>query len=263
MSATSNHNVSSSAVGTVLDRWARGVATRLSTARWPMALVGFPVVAAATWWVTNSAIFDLRAIHIEGNRHLSKAQVARVGQLTSNVNVLWTLPGTIERRLERHPWIKQAHVSRTLPSALTVVIRERRPVAVLPASGAVLAPDGKVLGRRRETEALPAISAQTLPIQGGATAESNNGLAVARTMPAPLRRLVEDISMGENGRIELRLRDGTRVLYGERSEMRVKAAVLRAILQWAARNEVEAKTIDVSVPATPSLVPSTRIQPSA
>ena len=262
MSASLNHNVSSSA-RTVLDRWARGIGTWLATARWPIAVAGFVVVAAAAWWVTNSAIFDLRTIQIEGNAHLSKAQVARVGELTSNVNVLWTLPGTIERRLERHPWIKEAYVSRTLPSAVIVVIRERHPVAVLPGSGTVLAPDGKILGKKTEPKALPAISIAELSTGPGPPGLSKSGLAVARTMPEGLRRLVEGISIGETGLIELRLRDGTRVLYGNRSEMRVKAAVLRAILRWAARNAVGTNTIDVSVPAAPSVVPAAPVQPSA
>ena len=261
MSVTSNHNVSNH-VGFLLDRWSRSIATRLAAARWPMALGGFVVVAALTWWVTNSAVFDLRTLRIEGNAHLTKKQVARFGDLTTGVNVLWTLPGTIERRLERHPWIKEAHVSRTLPSALTVVITERRPVAVLPGSGAIVAPDGKILGKKEESP-LPAISA---PLESGAGEPellSQNGIAVARTMPKKVRKLVEGISLADTGRIELRLRDGTRVVYGDRSDLRAKAAVLRAVLEWAEANAIDPKTIDVSVPTAPSLVPIAPVHSSA
>ena len=258
---TSSDNVSSRIRG-VSEQWLRALGTRIANARWPVAVVGLAVLGAATWWVTHSAIFNLRTLEIRGNVHLTKGQVARVGDLTGEVNVLWTLPGTIERRLERHPRIREAHVSRTLPSALRVVIKERRPVAVLPESGAIVGPDGKVLTKKKQTATLPRIS--TAP--GGNEAQpalARHGLAVARAMPVKLRQLVEDITIGETGRIELRLRDGTLVLYGDRSMMTVKAAVLGSVLEWSERTGTPAKSIDVSVPAAPTVVPAVAIESSA
>ncbi len=261
MSVTSSDNVSSR-IGFLSDQWVRSLATRFATARWPVAVAGLAVLGAATWWVTNSAIFNLRTLEITGNVHLSKTQVARVGDLTGEVNVLWTLPGTIERRLERHPRIREAHVSRTLPSTLTVVVKERRPVAVLPESGAIVGPDGKVLGKKRQTGALPLIS--TTPVVGGREKPAaRDGLAVARAMSPTLRRLVQDITVGEMGRIELHLRDGTLVVYGDRSHMALKAAVLDSVLEWSHRTRTRAKSIDVSVPTAPTLVPIAPIQPAA
>ena len=261
MSVTSSDNVSSR-IRVLRDQWVRDAATRVATAKWPVALVGLIVLGAAAWWVTNSAIFDLRALEIRGNAHLSKAQVARVGDLTGEVNVLWTLPGTIERRLESHPRIRQAHVSRTLPSTLTVVIKERRAVAVLPESGAIVGPDGEVIGNKKQTGALPVIF--TAPAVGGADKPFvQGGLAVARALPPKLRRLVQDITVGEDGRIQLRLRDGSIVLYGDRSLKAVKAAVLGSVLEWAERTGTKPKSIDVSVPTAPTLVPVAPIQLSA
>jgi cell division septal protein FtsQ len=188
--------------------------------------------------------------------------VARVGDLTGEVNVLWTLPGTIERRLESHPRIRRAHVSRTLPSTLTVVIKERRPVAVLPESGALVGPDGKVVGKKKQTGALPLIS--TPPTGGGeGKTLTRDGLAVARAMPAKLRRLVQDITVEDTGRIQIRLRDGTVVLYGDRSLMALKTAVLASVLQWSERTGTKTKSIDLSVPTAPTLVPAVAIQPTA
>ncbi|HEX2088702.1 MAG TPA: FtsQ-type POTRA domain-containing protein [Actinomycetota bacterium] len=234
----------------------------MAAATWPAALAGLAVLGAATWWVTNSAIFNLHTLEIRGNVHLTKAQIARVGNLTGEVNVLWTLPGTIERRLERHPRISEARVSRTLPSTLTVVIKERRPVAVLPDSGALVGPDGKVLGKKKQTGTLPAISAT--PATGGAkTILAQTGLAVARAMPQRLRRLVKDITVEDSGRIELRLRDGTVVAYGDRALMSVKAAVLESVIDWSMRTGTKTKSIDVSVPTAPTLIPAVRIASTA
>jgi cell division septal protein FtsQ len=261
LSVTSSRNVSSY-IRVFSERWARGFAARFATARWPVAVAGVVVLGAATWWVTNSAIFNLRALEIRGNVHLSKTQVARIGDLTDEVNVLWTLPGTIERRLESHPRIKEAHVSRTLPSTLTVVVKERRGVAVLPESGAILGPDGKVLGTKKQTGELPVIS--TTPTVGGQEKPlARDGLAVARAMPTKLRRQVQDITVGAMGRIELHLRNGTLVVYGDGSQMALKAGVLASVLAWSERTGTKPKSIDVSVPTAPTLIPSAAIQPAA
>lgn len=261
MSVTSSDNVSSR-VRVLSERWLGSIAARLTMARWPVAVVGLMILGVTTWWVTNSAIFDLQTLYIRGNVQLTKAQVARLGDLTSEVNVLWTLPGSIERRLQGHPLIREANVSRTLPSGLTVVIRERRPVAVLPGTGAVLAPDGKVVGKKARSDGLPVIST-AVSTDGGGRGLSADGLAVARSIPGKLRRLIEDITVDQAGLIELRLRDGTVVMYGDRSDIKVKSAVLGAILQWTARTGTTAKTIDVSAPGAPRLVPGTMPESSA
>jgi cell division protein FtsQ len=261
LSVTSSDNLSSH-IRVLSEQWARGFAMRFATARWPVAVVGLVVLGAATWWVTNSAIFNLRTLEIRGNVHLSKNQVARVGDLTGQVNVLWTLPGTIERRLERHPRIREAHVSRTLPSTLTVVVKERRPVAVLPESGAIVGPDGKVLGTKKRAGELPLIS--TTPTVGGEEKPiARDGLAVARAMPMKLRRQVQDITVGAMDRIELHLRNGTVVFFGDRSQMALKAAVLWSVLEWSERTGTKPKSIDLSVPTAPTLIPIAAIQPGA
>jgi cell division protein FtsQ len=256
LSATSIERSSAHRTPSRLEVWVRGVPTRLASARWPVAVTGLVVVGAATWWVTNSSIFDLRELRVEGNVHLTKAQVARVGHLTHKTNVLWTLPGTIERTLETHPWIKEAHVSRTLPSALTVTITERRAVATLPGSGSVLAPDGQVLGKKGAHKRLPVIEPESSGHSTATGTQSGEALAVARAMPTQLRQLVDQITVGRGGLIALHLRDGTRVNYGDGSRAREKAAVLKAVLSWAERNGTAPSIIDVSVPGAPTLIPA-------
>jgi cell division protein FtsQ len=254
LSAISTEHISSQS-RMLLDGRLRRVATRVSAARWPVALMGLIVVGAAAWWVTNSTIFDLRSLRIEGSAHLTRGQVIKAGKLTRGVNVLWTMPRTIERRLERHPWIKEAHVSRTLPSSLTVVIKERRPVAVFPRTKSLLSPDGEVLGKAKVLKHLPLIETATSALPLTRAHLEGEGVAVAKALRGELLPAVDRIDVGKDGNVELQLRGGTHVMWGDVSQLRAKAAVLRALLSWTTRNHTPALTLDVSVPGAPTLVP--------
>ena len=262
LSAISIERVSSRTVD-ALKRWGARLGHSVSSARWPAAVTGLLIVGAATWWVTHSAIFDLRTLRISGNSHLTKKQVARLGGLTRELNVLWTPPGRIERQLESHPWIKHARVSRVLPSALTVVITERRPVAVDPASSAVVAPDGTVLTKERHPAALPLIQTPQGISPDSAHRLTANGVLVARALSRTVLSRVDRIVVSPIGDVELLLKSGTTVVYGQPAEAEVKAAVLEAMLGWSFRNHARARSIDVSVPAVPTMVPMQPLQPAA
>ncbi len=102
------------------------------------AACGIALVAAlwygmpAGWqWVRSHPYFALAHIELEGNRRLSRHDVLEwvgVGEGTSS----WeAAPGTVEARLEGHPWIRRATVQRDFPRRLTITVEERRPVAIV------------------------------------------------------------------------------------------------------------------------------------
>ena len=262
MSAISIERVSNRTLE-ALKRWGARLGHGVSSARWPAAIAGLLIVGAATWWVTHSAIFDLRTLRVSGNVHLTKKEVARLGGLTRELNVLWTPPGRIERQLESHPWIKRARVSRMLPSTLTVDITERRPVAVDPASSALVAPDGTVLTKEHHRSAIPLIETPQGITPDMTHRLTANGVLVARALSRTVLSRVDRIVVSPVGDVELLLKSGTTVVYGQPAETRVKAAVLEAMLGWSFRNHARASSIDVSVPAVPTMVPIQPLQPAA
>jgi cell division protein FtsQ len=216
--------------------------------------VGVAVVLGAGWWVANSPLFDLRSLRVEGAEHLSFPQVTRLSGLTEETNVLWLSAGTVERRLERNPWILDAVLSRRLPGGVTIKIRERVPTAVTGGPQPMLiAADGMVLGAAPRSVRLPAIAAPTAAVRVGQRLPVSPELAVAAALPLELGRRVAAVAHDPDGSLVLQMRDGTRVLYGNGLDVRAKAEAVRAVLAWAASHGLHPTYVDVRAPSAPAL----------
>jgi cell division protein FtsQ len=218
------------------------------------------VVAGISAWVSRSPIFAMRSLTVTGNVHESDRDVALLAGLSGSTNLVWMSPGSVKDRLGRDPWILSATVTRSLPSSITIVLRERTPVAVARAGGGsfLVAADGVVLERvtRSGDPALPSISVS--PVRrlsvGQRIPVSTPALVLAAKLPPAVRAQVARVTTGPGG-VELQTRAGVRVLYGDASDVPGKALALQAVLRWAAAHGVDPVYVDVSVPATPALMP--------
>jgi cell division protein FtsQ len=222
--------------------------------RWLVLVLGVVVVLGAAAWVSNSPVFDLRELKVDGNTHLTVAQVARLSGLTAHSNVLWIRGRSIEQRLAADPWVLHATVSRHLPSAITIEIVERVPAAVTAGDPPMLvAGDGTVLGRATSTTELPLI----VPPPGGVTVGErlpvSTELAILAALPDSLRPLVTTVSREGDGSLALMMRDGVTVYYGDGSEVAAKAQALHAILAWAVRSHLHPAYVDVRAPGAPAV----------
>ena len=223
---------------------------------WGVALLGLALVAAAGWWVANSSLFHLRTLQVSGNEHVSAAEVARLGALTEQTNVLLLSPGRLERSLERNPWILSADISRTLPSVISISIEERVPVAILGQERWLVAGDGTVLGPAGSSDRLPEILAEAGDLQPGVKLPtSRSELAALESLPSSLLRRVASAGWA-SGQLTLILRSGTTVLYGDATMAGEKARSLQSVLAWAARKGIYPAYVDVRAPSAPALMPA-------
>jgi cell division protein FtsQ len=223
---------------------------------WAILFLGLAVLAAAGWWVTNSPLFDLRTLHISGNSHVTAGDVAHLGGLDDHTNVIWFSAESVERSLEGDPWIKVAHVSRTLPSVISIVLEERVPVAVIMPGAWLVAGDGMVLGQAAAAVRLPEIDVPGTDLRPGTRLSGVGGeLAVVGSLPSSLLRLVSKATSYE-GSLSIILRSGVIVNYGDPSSLTEKSLSLQAVLTWAARNGVRLGSVDVRAPGSPALVPA-------
>jgi cell division protein FtsQ len=99
--------------------------------------------------LTIAAGFGVRQITVEGQQHVTDAELTRALGAGPGTMMLAFNTDAAKERLEQVPWVKHAQVMRLLPSTLQVVIEERVPFAVwqsrgqtyvIDAEGAVIAP---------------------------------------------------------------------------------------------------------------------------
>lgn len=81
--------------------------------------------------VADMRTFRVREVEVRGVRLLAEDEVRRMLAVQESSSV-WTDPQVWVERVERHPMVKDAEVSRRLPGGLVVSVTERRPVALAP-----------------------------------------------------------------------------------------------------------------------------------
>jgi cell division protein FtsQ len=236
----------------------------------PTAILGVAALVTSAWAVSVSPAFELRTLEVTGLSHLTRRQVVSLSGVAQDENVLWLSAGAVASRLERSsPWIASAAVSRSLPGTVRIEIVEREPIAAV-ADGArwlLVAADGVVLQETRKDPGLPLIEGALAPPagrpggQGLSVGRSDPGLAagarVLAAMGERLRSRIEAVVTGNEGVVVLRLRTGTRVLYGEATEATAKARTLGAVLRWADDTGATLERLDLRAPRAPSATLST------
>ncbi|MGH7233358.1 MAG: cell division protein FtsQ/DivIB [Nitrospiraceae bacterium] len=82
--------------------------------------------------------FEVREITVAGANQVTKGEVLERLALKPGQNLLSLYPRRLAIRVQSHPWIKQATVSRVWPHTLAIDIVERRAAAVLRSSSMAL-----------------------------------------------------------------------------------------------------------------------------
>lgn len=231
---------------------------RLSLWGWVVTIVGVAAVLAIGWWVTNSSLFDMRTLTVAGNRRFTYQELARMGGVDRDTNVLWFSETAVEDRLERNPWVVSAEVTRTLPTTLRLDMIERAAVALVARSGQryLVAGDGMILEKADRTIRLPVVDGSFDVVTVGARIPPRTpGLLAVKELSPELRRRVTAARVNDAGILTLELRDGISVIYGDAGQAFHKARVLRLVLAWATRHGLQPRRVDVRAPVTPALLP--------
>jgi cell division protein FtsQ len=217
-------------------------------------LIAVPMVLGAIFWgLTYTSLFAARHIRIDGNRVLSDADVRSLAGVSAATNVAHLDEGAVVARLEAAAWVADASVRTDLPNTVILRVQERVPVAVVVGMGdrAVLASDGTVLPVDGAAIAgLPVVRAAL-----GAPTEDQRGAAASllAALDHVVLTRVEEVLVGQDGMVTLTLSSGASVNAGGRGQEGEKADALRAVLRWAAVENVSLTSIDVSSPAAPSV----------
>lgn len=153
--------------------------------------------------------FEVREVTVAGTLQVTRAEVLERLGLAPEDTLLSVTPSLLAERLESHPWIKHAEISRVLPHTLSVTITERQPAAILRSSSMMLLLDeeGRVLS------VLSTGSEPPLPVLVGMDASGLMlGDAQSRQHAQSGIRLAELVSRDVFGRPELDWSDPSNVV---------------------------------------------------
>jgi len=217
-------------------------------------MIAVPIVLAVAFWgLTYTPLFAARHIRVDGNHVLSDRHLRSVAGVSTSTNVAHLNESDVVARLEADPWVADASVRTDLPNTLVVSVDERRPVGVIAAMGetSVLASDGQTLPSEGVRVAeLPVVRAAL----GEPTQDQRDAAAtlLAALDPVVFAR-VDEALVGQDSMVTLALSSGAGVNAGQPGQEREKGDALRAVLRWAATENVDLMSIDISSPAAPSV----------
>ncbi|MDI3279984.1 MAG: FtsQ-type POTRA domain-containing protein [Bacillota bacterium] len=216
-------------------------------------------LAVGLYALASSSYFLLVHPTVLGNRTLSRQEVLGMAGLRSPTNLLLISPRSVARRLERSPWIQSAVVTRRWPRDLTIVIREREPVALLEMGKAVFltAGDGIIMEATtvEEWPRLPVLrGVPPEPVEPGkrlTREEARQALGLLALLTPQERAEVELLEVLAGGGLRFQRRDGARVEWGRPEELTFKVEVYRAVLSDLDKRRQRAAEIDLSNPSAP------------
>lgn len=172
---------------------------------------------------------------------------------------LWTTNLSSARaRLLRHaPWFSSASLVRIFPDELRITVVRRRPIAL------VTSPTGRLFGVDRsgvvlpvatkDESAYPYLVGLSPPVKAYAHLRgSKEALGLLVLLPSPLRERVSEVAV-TGGAVDLYLLNGTEVMMGTGTNLRLKIEVLSAILKDARAKGVRIIRIDLRHPDSPTV----------
>ncbi|HEY3338044.1 MAG TPA: FtsQ-type POTRA domain-containing protein [Propionicimonas sp.] len=195
---------------------------------WLVGALAVVLIIGAVYVVGFSPALAARAVTVNGARVLTKAEVLEAAGVAAGTPLVWVDPSTVAERVSGLPAVAEVTVSRDWPDTVHIAVTERKPRLAIPAGGGYLladasgvvfqavdnAPSGLVV-----VEADPNSQQVLVDVGTVFSALSSATAAKVSRLEAPTR----------DG-IVLRLRDGSRVVWGSAEESPLKSQVLDALL---------------------------------
>jgi cell division protein FtsQ len=211
------------------------------------------LAAGYLFWLRDSSLVVVSDVEVVGASTDQEAIVAELTRVGEQMTTLHVDAEAIERAAAAFPTVKSVSVDPNFPHGLRIEVTERPPAVVVSAGGdeTAAAADGTLLGGVPVPDGLPVIEVDEPPSGKALTGEAREQATVAGSAPEPLRPLIEGVtSTGDHG-VEVTLRGGIPVYFGDSEDAGAKWAAAAAVL--ADPDLDYARYVDVRIPARPSV----------
>ena len=230
------------------------LASRALTIAFVVGAITLALAAAYFLWFRDSSFVAVEDVSVEGMEGPETTQVTDA--LTKSAQGMTTLnvdESELAAAVSRYPTVTAIQAESDFPHGLTVVVTGRPPVLNASDGGPAVpvAADGTLLRGVAASESLPAVQVESLPAKGRLEGEPLALASVAGAAPDELRVLIEGLTIDSGEGIEVTLKGGIPVKFGDPDALEEKWTAVAAVL---ANPQVKTLThLDVRVPERPSI----------
>jgi cell division protein FtsQ len=126
----------------------------------------------------SSPYFQIKEVIVHGCKELTEKEILSYAAIKPSQNLLATNLGTIARRIESNPWIKEVSVGRELPNRLIIDLQERAAVALVKHDNgfSLLDLDGVAFKKLEKNDEVD------IPVLNGCHSGDNNSLMFTKSL---------------------------------------------------------------------------------
>ena len=199
------------------------------------ALAGAGVIAIAAWVLFRSPLLVVRSVVVSGTRLVPRSEVLAVSGVEMGTPLIRVNTAQAVARIDTIRQIRSAQVTRSWPSRVVIVVRERTPELALTAPGGgydLVDADGVVVRWAASRPADLPLYPTTAPV---GTLRGDPDLAAATAvlgeLPATMRHSVASVTAPGPDQVTLRLAGGITVLWGGTGRAGAKARELTVLMR--------------------------------
>jgi cell division septal protein FtsQ len=206
------------------------------------------LVAAGVWAVWFSPLLAANHVDVTGTRALAPVVVRNAAQVPLGHPLARVDLNAVRTRVAALPEVKDVRVTRAWPHGVSIRVTERTAVAVVPRGSGFqgLAADGVLF---RTYDARPPGLPVVRDLPGADTEARREAARVVGSLPAAVLSRVDHVSVRTIDDIQLVMRSGRQVMWGDSTQSVQKAEVLTALMR------LKSSEIDVRVPGRPTTRP--------
>ncbi|MFC0528836.1 cell division protein FtsQ/DivIB [Phytohabitans kaempferiae] len=222
---------------------ARARRRRLRAALPWATLAGLLALAGlVTWVVYGTGVFGVREVRVSGTGILSEDEVRAAAAVPDGVALARVDLGGIEGRLATLAPVDRVIASRDWPGTIAIEVVEREPVAVVPQGKRFVLVDQHGVGFHTVASRPGGLPLVRVPDPGPDDAATRSALEVLAALSPQLREQLSAVVVKGPAEIQLELREGRLVVWGDSSQSDTKSQVATALLKE------KGDEIDVSAP---------------
>jgi cell division protein FtsQ len=216
--------------------------------RWLVVATAAVVVGLLGWLLWATPVLGVREVRVTGTGILTQEQVRAAAAVPDRTPLLRVDGDEVAARVAGLPPVARVRIGRDWPRTLVIEVVERTPVAAVPAEGGFRLVDAEGVVFHVVPEAPAELPLVVLAEPGPDDPATRSALTVLAALTPRLRADLDTLTVAGPADIELSLRSGPRVLWGDETDSDEKARVATALLDLDGLPDSDEPTIDVSAP---------------